>query len=265
MIKRILLVLGLLYMQAFGAGENKQHEETNGIVNGLKYVAGAGIIGMEFVGLPIIDRYLNWQKPVDWKNPFKNIEENEPYHQDELWHFVGCASTTELNYAVLKNLFGLDDPVYLSALSSLLFWTWMECLDGMNRSGFSIRDQIANTTGAIYSSIRLKYPGFPIYIRIGVRDWAGLTAKALDRNLEALINVKYKMTKVEILYMAPNYAYSGIVISNSEKGKDDKIGVTAGLDFAKMLNNEYKGWWNGPLGFFSNHLVLTLNFTYWVN
>jgi hypothetical protein len=262
----VLLVLGLLVMQAHGTGVEAEREmpKTESLERGLGYLTGAGIFGLEFIGIPVIDRYLNWGKPPRWGNPLKNLSENEPYHQDELWHFVGAASTAQLNYSVLENYFGMDDPLFTSAIMTLLFWTWMECLDGMGSSGFSIRDQLANLSGVVYSSIKQKYPEFPLYVRLGVRDYVGLISKSLEGDVKKLFGAKYRMTKVEIIYMAKNFSYAGFVVSNGKKN-EDKMGLTMGFDIVRMLNNEYQGWWSKPLGFFCNHLCLSVNFTYWIN
>ena len=181
----VLLVLGLLVMQAHGTGVEAEREmpKTESLERGLGYLTGAGIFGLEFIGIPVIDRYLNWGKPPRWGNPLKNLSENEPYHQDELWHFVGAASTAQLNYSVLENYFGMDDPLFTSAIMTLLFWTWMECLDGMGSSGFpseSARESLRSCLQFNKTNI-----GISLYVRLGVRDYVGLISKSLEGDVRS--------------------------------------------------------------------------------
>ena len=238
----VLLVLGLLVMQAHGTGGvEREIPKSESPGRGLGYLTGAGIFGLEFIGIPVIDRYLNWGKPPRWGNPFKNLSENEPYHQDELWHFVGAASTAQLNYSVLENYFGMDDPLFTSAIMTLLFWTWMECLDGMGSSGFSIRDQIANLSGVVYSSIKRKYPEFPLYVRLGVRDYVGLISN-WEGETEALRS-KVQDDKGGNLY--GEISYAGFVVSNEE---NDINGINSyGTGWSLMLNNRVRGQWSKPI------------------
>jgi hypothetical protein len=61
--------------------------------------------------------------------------------------------------------------------------------------------------------------GISLYVRLGVRDYVGLVSKSMEGDVKKLFGAKYRMTKVEIIYMAKNLSYAGFVVSNGEKMK----------------------------------------------
>jgi hypothetical protein len=230
-------------------------------------VFGIGVIGLEFVGIPLLDIKCNYQKFPKLDNPFKYIEEKEPFIQDELWHFVGASSFTEINYMVLQNCFAMEKPYLLSGLMSLTFWTGMECLDALSGSGFSIRDELGNVLGVTFSLIKIKYPGFPLKVRIGIRNiksFGTALEKAVSGSLHHQLGRQYDFMKVELIYRLPeSYLYAGAAVTRTEN-KHDLYGVTIGLDALDFINDVNEGWWNKPLGFFNRHFSTGISFTCWI-
>jgi hypothetical protein len=228
---------------------------------------GIGMIGLEFVGIPLLDIKYNYRKFPRLDNPLNYIEEKEPYIEDELWHFVGASAFTEINYTILQNCFSMESPYLLSGLMTLTFWTGMECLDGLSGSGFSVRDELGNVLGVTFSLIKIKYPGFPFKVRIGVRNMKSF-AKALEKSVSGSIHhqlgTQYDFMKVELIYRLPDsYLYAGAAVTRTENRKD-LYGVIIGLDALDFINDINEGWWNNPLGFFSRHFSTGISFTCWL-
>lgn len=250
---RYILFIGLLCFQTNGC------PKTTG-----RFIAGVSALGIELFGIPISDWYVNWRVTPGINNPFKNIKEKEPFHQDEMWHFAASGITTRLNYHILKEYLGVKDPFWTNAVGNAIFWTGMELLDGTLGSGFSIRDEIGNLCGVAFSSLKLRYPDLPFFVRLGVADWSRLISYA-SKGFNQFNRHKYYFMKVDILYTTPYYLYGGLSISTKEKSRSDKLGITTGFDLAKALNDSSKGWWNGPLDFILETLNISVNFTYWID
>jgi hypothetical protein len=228
---------------------------------------GIGIIGLEFAGIPLLDIKYNYGKFPKLDNPFNNVKEKEPYIQDELWHFVGASAFTELNYGILQNCFGMESPYLLSGLMTLTFWTGMECLDGLSGSGFSVRDELGNVLGVTFSLIKIRYPGFPFKVRIGIRNFKSFATsleKAIAGSIHHQLGSQYDFMKVELIYRLPDsYLYAGAAVTRTENRKD-LYGVTVGLDALDFINDISEGWWNKPLGFVTRHFSTGISFTYWL-
>jgi hypothetical protein len=228
---------------------------------------GISVIGLEFAGLPLLDIKYNYRKFPKLDNPFHYIEEREPFIQDELWHFVGASAFTEINYRLLQNCFGMENPYLLSGLMTFTFWTGMECLDALSGSGFSVRDELGNVLGVTFSLIKIRYPGFPFKVRIGVRNFRTFTKsveKAVTGSIHHQLGSQYNFMKVELICRLPDtYLYAGAAVTRTEN-KKDLYGVTVGLDALDFLNDINEGWWNQPLGFVTRHFSTGISFTWWL-
>lgn len=275
------LIIGLCIVCALQAEEadtvinykQSPSEETYSLDRGdqntslaFSYTAGAGMLGFEFIGVPVLSRYLNWKKPVKWDNPFKHIRELEPYLQDETWHFVGANITTEINHHILSEYFEIEDPLLAAGLLSLAFWTGMECLDGLAGAGFSLRDQTANTLGAAFGVFKLYNPDIPIYFRVGVENWGRflMFAKSgFDRNKTG--TDFYSMFKTELVYVFENDLYAGVALTKG-RGKDNhnnRFGISFGYELLNDVGDDQDSWlWQG-LDFMRRHVVLAVGVTYW--
>ncbi|MFP4165147.1 MAG: hypothetical protein ACLFQB_08665 [Chitinispirillaceae bacterium] len=232
----------------------------------LDYAAGSGILGFEFVGIPVLSRYLNWKRPVKWENPLKFINELEPYLQDETWHFAGAHMTTEFNYHVLSHYFGREDPLVAAGVLSLAFWTGMECLDGLAGSGFSLRDQAANSLGAAFGMLKLRYPDIPVHFRLGVENWGRFLMFArsgFNRNKTG--TDFYSIFKTELIYVFENDLYAGIALSKGrgKKNHTNRFGISAGYDLLNDIGENKDSHLCQFIDFLRRHLVLSIGVTYW--
>ncbi|MFW6244452.1 MAG: hypothetical protein ACOC36_01055 [Fibrobacterota bacterium] len=232
----------------------------------VSYTAGAGMLGFEFVGIPVLSRYFNWKKPVKWGNPFDNVRETEPYLHDDAWHFVGANITSEINYHILSEYFGMEDPLLAAGLLSLAFWTGMECLDGLTGAGFSVRDQTANTLGAAFGVLKLHNPDIPVYFRVGVENWGRflMFAKSgFDRNKTG--TDYYSIFKTELIYVFDNDLYAGVALSKG-RGKENysnRFGISVGYELLNDIGENEDSWLYQSLDFFRRHVVLAIGVTYW--
>ena len=231
----------------------------------MKKTAGVSILCFELIGVPVLQKYVFWHRPPGAYTAFK-FDETEPYLMDKSLHFIGGAVMTELNYHLLKESFGFEDPVFAAGAASLAFWTAMECLDGVSSVGFSVRDQIGNTLGTLYGIFRLKYPDFPIYIRAGVDDmkrtvqWArsgfSLTKYGTDY---------YSMTKTELIYMFDNNLYAGAALSKGigKNNHDNRFGICAGYDFLNGIEKKDDTFLYKVLGLGQRYASVSICVTYW--
>jgi hypothetical protein len=265
---KICLVLIILIVHiSFTEDYTVEKKHLNKKADLLHLAAGSGLLALELIGLPLIDVYAIKQKTPKFHSPFNYVSEREPFLEDKLWHFVGASMFTELNYYIFSKLFFMDDPFLLSALTSLTFWTGMECMDALTGSGFSLLDETGDLLGVTFGLLRLYYPNLPIRVRIGVKDWSAFArefSNVLSGTIHHEIGTQYDYMKVDIVYMFPSdYLYTGVAISR-KSGKKNQFGVTAGFDIASWLNSKKKGWWNSPLRFFDNHFSFNFEFTMWM-
>jgi hypothetical protein len=258
----ILSVLLFTTVNSTSIDTSGNREHSSGSV-----LLGIGLIGLEFIGIPLLDIKYNYGKFPRLHNPLNYIEEKEPYIEDELWHFVGTSAFTEINYTILQNCFSMENPYLLSGLMTLTFWTGMECLDGLSGSGFSVRDELGNVLGVTFSLIKIKYPGFPLKVRIGVRNirtFAKAVEKSVSGSIHHQLGTQYDFMKVELICRLPDsYLYAGAAVSRTEN-KKDLYGVTIGLDALDFVNDINDGWWNRPIGFISRHFSTGISFTWWL-
>jgi hypothetical protein len=231
-------------------------------------VIGAGLLGLEFIGLPILDIKCNYKKIPALRNPFAFVAEKEPFLEDELWHFVGASAFTELNYIILENYLFIHKPYLLTGLLTIAFWTGMECLDALSGSGFSLRDELGNIAGTTFSLCKLKYPDIPFKVRIGIKDIRSFNSsiqKAVNGSIHHQLGKQYDFMKVEFIFILPDsYVYTGAAVSRTGN-REDLYGVTLGFDALDCINDLKDGWWNKPLGFIGRHFSTSISFTYWLN
>jgi len=235
----------------------------------MRKTAGTAILCFEIIGAPILQKYIFWNRPPSAYKAFK-FDETEPYLMDKSLHFAGGALMTELNYYMLKETFGFEDPVLAAGAASFAFWTVMECFDGISSVGFSLRDQTGNTLGVLFGMFRLKYPSFPIYVRAGVEDmkrtmqWAqsGFSLKKYGTDY-------YSMTKTEMIYMFDNNLYAGIALSKGvgKNNYSNRFGVCAGYDLLNgMVNGTEKkddSVFYKILGLGHRYTSVSICVTYW--
>jgi hypothetical protein len=266
-IRFFLLPILLIANTSFTEDYTGEKLLTNKKADLVHLASGSGLLALELIGLPLIDVYAVKQRTPVLRNPFSYIDEREPFIEDKLWHFVGASMFTELNYYIFSKLFLMDDPYLISALTSLTYWTGMECMDALTGSGFSLLDETGDLLGVTFGLLRLYYPDLPIRVRIGVKDWNAFAdgfSRVLTSTIHHEMGKQYDYMKVDIVYMFPSeYLYTGLAISR-KKDRTNLFGVTAGFDLASWLNSKKQGWWNGPLTVFDNHFSFNLEFTMWM-
>ncbi|MDR0308167.1 MAG: YfiM family protein [Chitinispirillales bacterium] len=231
----------------------------------LKISAGAAFLCFELIGFPILQKSVFWKKPPSTYKPFA-LGENEPYLMDKSLHFTGAGIITEINYHVMKSCFGFEDPILAAGLTSLAFWTIMEYFDGIASNGFSVNDQISNSLGAAFGMLKLKYPSFPVYVRMGIDDlrrtlnWAqaGFDLKKFGTDY-------YSMLKTEMIYVFDNNLYVGVALSKGE-GKDNyknRFGISVGYDLLNGIDDKGSSVIHKILGFAHRHAAISISATYW--
>ena len=264
--KLSLLIIIIIVNISFTKDNPVEKADVSNKADLIHIAAGSGLLVFELVGLPLINIYaVNPHMPA-LRNPFNYVYEKEPYIEDKLWHFVGASMFTELNYYIYSRLFMMENPYLMSALTSLTFWTGMECMDALIGSGFSLLDQSANILGITFAILRLYYPNMPLRVRVGVKDWSDFASgfsRVLSGTIHHELGTQYDYMKVDIVYMFPTEnLYAGVAVSR-KADKKNQFGVTAGFDIANWLISKKKGWWNGPLRVFDNHFSVNLEFTIW--
>jgi hypothetical protein len=234
----------------------------------LKISAGIGILGFECIGIPLLDVKYNYGEFPRIRNPFRYIEEKEPYLEDELWHFVGASAFTDINFKVFQDLFFIEEPYLITGLFTIGFWTAMECLDALSGSGFSLRDECGNILGTMFSLYTIKNPEFPLRVRIGIKDKKSFKTalrKAISGSIHHQLGKQYDFMAVEFIYMIPRQpVYTGFAVSRG-RNKINLYGVTAGFDIPTYANHLTKRRWSEPLEFISRHFSVSLNLTIWLN
>jgi hypothetical protein len=234
----------------------------------LKISAGIGILGFECIGIPLLDVKNNYGEFPRLRNPFRYIKEKEPYLEDELWHFVGASSFTDINFRIFRDLFFLEDPYLISGLFTIGFWTGMECLDALSGSGFSLRDECGNILGTMFSLYTIRHPDFPLRVRIGIKDVSSFKMalkNVISGSIHHQLGKQYDFMDVEFIYMIPHQpVYTGIAISRG-RDKIDLYGVTAGFDIPTYANYLTKKKWSEPIEFISRHFSVSVNLTVWLN
>jgi len=231
----------------------------------MRKTAGTAILCFEIIGAPILQKYIFWHRPPSSYKAFK-FDETEPYLMDKSLHFIGGAVMTELNYHLLKESFGFEDPVLAAGAASLAFWTVMECLDGVSSVGFSVRDQIGNGLGVLYGIFRLKYPEFPIYIRAGVDDMKRTTEWAQSGfSLKKYGTDYYSMTKTELIYMFDNNLYAGAALSKGvgKNNHDNRFGISFGYDLINGIEKNGNSFLYKVLGLGQRYASVSISVTYW--
>jgi hypothetical protein len=231
----------------------------------MRTAAGVALLCFEFTGVPVLQKYIFFNRSPNSYTAFK-FGEHESYLMDKSFHLVGTAIMTEFNYHLLKECFGLEDPVLAAGVTGLAFFTVLEYFDGIASTGFSTKDQIGNTLGALLGMLRLKYPSFPVYVRLGVEDskrtmqWAqnGFSLKKYGTDY-------YSMTKSELIYVFDNNLYVGAALSKGV-GKDnysDRFGISFGYDILNGIEKKGDSAIYKMLGFGHRYTSLSICVTYW--
>lgn len=266
-MKQILFCLALLLLSCKNpVCEMTNTNQTNGLTV-YKVATGCGILALELIGIPAVDFKYNYRTIPKIDNPFKYVCEKEPYIQDELWHFVGASALTEINYRMFSNCFMMQNPYVVSGLLTVALMTGMECCDAWCGSGFSVRDECGNILGTIFSLVKIRYPEFPVKVRIGIKDLSSFNVavkNALHESVRHQLGKQYDYMKVELIYTIPDlFLYGGVAVSRTDN-KKDLFGITAGLDVFDCVNSVKKGWWNESLSFVSRYFSASVSFTYWM-
>jgi len=239
---------------------------------------GTGILTAEYVAGPVIAYQAWWSAGIQWGNPFDHIDENEPYMEDDAWHFACCAMVSELNYTALYRGFHLDKTGSVIGASALTFitYTGIEVFDALEKTGkwgFSISDEVANCMGIGFWILKSYFPGLPLTTRVGVRKWNDIYgAVAHDiglftRSYEEYYKDKadhYALLKVETICKVYKEAYVGVALSKHESPSVENLwGITAGYDLISLFNKRAKGRWNRPIAFLSDYGSFGIGFTFW--
>jgi hypothetical protein len=277
-MKSGFLPVALIAVCACFAGQRSNTSVDSGVKNGCytPMVVGIGLLSAEFIGGPIIAKSVWWQYGFHWDNPFKYVGENEPYLEDDAWHFWSTNTFTEYHYQVLSRCFHYRYAVPLASALTFITWTGVECLDALDirdRWLFSWSDERANCLGIAFWLFKHYYPNIPIEVRIGMRKWE----KIIDYPKRAFTALKdydayarehrsnYANLKVEAIYKVYDELYAGIALSKYDVLSNRNLwGITMGYDFIKKLNEKKTGWWNEPLYYVSKYSAITLGFTYWM-
>ncbi len=261
-----LLISLLIASSLYGNVKSNNNLQYNK-ANALYISSGVSLLAFQFVGIPLLDVAINYQKFPKLTNPLSHISESEPFIEDELWHLVGAAAFTDLNYYLFKNLLNSEHPLILSGITSFSFWTGMECVDAIMGNGFSLLDESGNIAGIAFGILMLKFPDLPLRIRLGVKNWNEFlkaTSRIASSGLHGEIGSQYNYMKVEFVYLFPSNLYTGLAVSRKDR-KQNQFGITSGFDLVNWLVKKKNGWWNFPLKFFDNHFSVNLELTIWLN
>jgi hypothetical protein len=239
-------------------------------------IVGIGLLGIEYIGGPLLAHYVWWQDGFHWDNPFNYVGENEPYLEDDAWHFWAANTFTEYHYQVLTRCFHFRHSVPLACALTFISWTGVECLDALDAKDrwlFSWNDELANCLGITFWLFKHYYPDVPLEVRIGMRKWGKLldyprrayTALHDYETYNKEHRANYSFLKVEAIYKVYDELYTGIALSKRDDTSHRNLwGITVGYDFINKLNEKKKGWWNEPLYYISKYTAITLGFTCWV-
>jgi hypothetical protein len=262
-----LLISLLIASSLYGNVQNSNNLQPNRI-NLLYTASGVSLLAFQFAGIPLLDVAINYQKFPKLINPLSQIFEKEPFIEDKLWHLVGAATFTDLNYYLFKYLLNSEHPLILSGITSFSFWTGMECVDAIMGNGFSLLDESGNILGIALGIIMLRYPDLPFRVRLGVKNWNEFikaTSRVASGKLHKEIGSQYNYMKVEFVYLFPSTSlYTGLAVSRKEH-KQNQFGITSGFDLLDWVVKKKNGWWNSPVKLFDNHFSVNLELTIWMN
>ncbi|MCD6595543.1 hypothetical protein J7L68_07710 [bacterium] len=288
-MKKVIYIFLITTLFAIIFGENAKTTilTSNRIdtTTGPKWV-GWSIIGAEYVAGPIVASQYWWKNGFG-RNPFTNINEQEHYAEDKMWHFWNGVNLSDLHYWTLKKYFGKDNP-YLAMGMTFITLTGVECLDASDKDakwGFSLLDETSNILGILYWYTKHKSPkDIPIDIRIGIRRWDKTyllfeRAVKFDKNFDSdqpdqeeccpmSHYDNYSIFKAEAIVRPYNYFYVGFAASlktdDDGCGKPENLfGVTAGFDFIRYFANKYPTKFTPFLNTFGKYCSASLAYTYW--
>ncbi len=234
---------------------------------------GVGLLTAEYIILPTIAYNSWWKEGFVWDNPFKYIDEKEPFLADNAWHMAGCNMLTEFHYRVMHDCFRSRHAVLFSTSLTLFTFTAVEVLDALESTHkweFSLGDAFANVLGVGFWTFKHYYPEVPVSIRVGIRKW-GDVVNLLEEAATAITDFDkfklgdfdhYSVLKVEGIYRFNPGIYCGVAISRKDAPSDENLwGITVGWDLVKGLDK--RGRRKSFLQTISEYVSIPVSFTYW--
>lgn len=234
---------------------------------------GVGLLTAEYIILPTIAYNSWWKEGFVWDNPFKYIDEKEPFLADNAWHMAGCNMLTEFHYRIMHDCFRSRQAVLFSTSLTLLTFTTVEFLDALEKTHkweFSLGDAFANVLGVGFWTFKHYYPDVPFSLRVGIRKW-GDVASLLEEAATAITNFDkfkigdfdhYSILKVEGIYRFKPGIYCGVAISRKDAPSDENLwGITVGWDLVKGLDR--RGSRRSFLHTISEYVSIPVSLTYW--
>jgi hypothetical protein len=260
--------LFLFFFTVFALAEENPWNKPIANRNPHSVMVGMGILGAQFITLPLMEQWMCGGGKMSFVNPLEHIGEPEPYLEDKVWHFIGAHTTTAFHYKILHTYFGMNDPIIPASLVSLAFWTGMECFDVGLGTKFSIQDEIANVLGIGFGMLKHTYPSLPIQVRVGVKEWYGLMQNIYEsfeaNTTDNLYRNYYALMKTEVIYTFNNCWYAGLAIS-VEPGvqKKDMFGATVGFDILSYVSRKFGEEMQPTFEILQQRCALSITATYW--
>jgi len=292
MLKNVFISTGLIF---FAASCIIAQEASDSLFNATQKAEPVGpawvgwsILATEYVAGPIIASQY-WWKHAFGVNPFTNINEQEHYLEDKIWHFWNGENISDLHYWTLKRFFGKDDPLLAMGMTFVTL-TGVELLDASDKEaywGLSLWDCAFNYGGIAFWYAKHKYPDkIPVDVRIGIRRWDKaylLMERALrfDKVFRSATSDpqeccpsfhydNYSIFKTEVIVRPYSYFYIGGAVSlpTDENGcgsgkMGNLFGVTAGFDVIRYLAHRYPTKMTPFLNTFGKYCSASIAYTYW--
>jgi hypothetical protein len=243
----------------------------------LGIAVGASLLGVEYIAGPIIAKQAWWKEGFNYGNPFNNLKDNEPYTEDDAWHFAACNMVTELHYRILDRGFGAKHAVPIAATMTFVTYTTIECLDAMEKTGrwgFSVRDEMANCLGIGFWVLKHYRPDIPVRVRVGVRKWGDVleyvgNSLVVFEDYDAYRRHRHRMDmysilKVEAIYDFYEEFHAGVAVSKKTHTPTDLWGVTFGCDLLRLLaraNKDRK--WYPAIRTLTEYGSASMAYTWW--
>ncbi|RKZ32816.1 hypothetical protein DRQ33_05215 [bacterium] len=247
---------------------------------------GWTILATEYIAGPIFASQY-WWKHGFAKNPFKNINEQENYVEDKIWHFWNGENITDLHYWTLKKYFGRDDP-WLAMGMTFATLTGVELFDASDKEGkwgLSLWDGLSNVGGILFWYAKYKSPReIPIDVRIGIRRWdrAYLLLERATRFRQDFHSDEpnpaeccpsyhydnYSIFKTEVIIRPYSYFYFGgaasLPVDENDCGVPGNLfGITVGFDFIRYFAKKYPTRFSPFLNTFGKYCSASIAYTYW--
>src|SRR3989339_22878 len=238
-------------------------------------IKGLGILGAGYGGAVYVAYQIWWKGGFEWGNPFSRIGEGEPFHEDDMWHFLAAASLSHANHFVFCRYFNARSSAF-AAGGALLTMSGIEVLDALAKSKkweFSISDEVGNCAGVGFFILKERFPRLPVFVRGGIRQWKRtpelvrapyLLATDYRKYSKGHLD-RYSIGKVEAIFKFYGNLYGGAAISKHDGASNkDLVGICMGYDIVQKIRESASGWLQAPLDNVSRYLSLDLGFTYWM-